>query len=489
MIIKKFAKAYVLFVLLFQSFFISASPPGTFQEITGSPFAAGANPAWAAYSPIVSGNLFLAIPNYGDNTVSAYVVDQTTGALTPVTGSPFSTGGQPAAVAYSPLASGNLFAAVINFNDNTVSVYSVNQTSGVFTQVTGSPFATGVGPYSVAYSPIVSGNLFAAITNSDDNTVSVYSVNQTSGVFTQVTGSPFATGSGPYTVAFSPVVSANLFAAVTNFNDGTASVYEVNQTSGAFTQITGSPFATGSGPYGIAYSPVVSGNLFASAVNLNDNTISSYSVNQTTGAFTPVTGSPFATDGTGVNEIAYSPLASGDLFAAAVNFASNNVSVYVVDQTTGALTQVTGSPFATGAAPDGIAFTPVLSGKLFAATGNYSDNNVSVFQVSLPASIDPPTELKACKKTSPDTVKNILRWSPPASGSAPVSYNIYLDAGLTDLVGTVSADHKLRFVNVQPNIHSDYTYYIVSVDESGDFSAAASITVTKNCCKKKKCKD
>jgi 6-phosphogluconolactonase (cycloisomerase 2 family) len=173
----KLAKLCVLFVLLCWSFLIHAQ--GSFQEITGSPFAAGSEPATIAYSPIVSGNLFAAVPNYGNNTISVYLVNQTTGAFTPVPGSPFATGSQPAWQVFSPVVSGNLFAAVINYNDNTVSVYSVNQTTGAFTPVPGSPFATGLGPFAVQFSPVVSGNLFAAIANSLDNTISVYEVNQT----------------------------------------------------------------------------------------------------------------------------------------------------------------------------------------------------------------------------------------------------------------------------------------------------------------------
>ena len=155
---------------------------------------------------------------------------------------------EPAWQAFSPIASGNLFSAVANFNDNTVSVYEVNQTTGAFIPVAGSPFATGAAPSSVEFSSIVSGNLFAAIPNNADNTVSVYEVNQITGAFTPVAGSPFPTGAIPNFASFSPLVSGNLFAAVANFNGNTVSVYEVNQTTGVFTPVPGSPFPTGTTP-------------------------------------------------------------------------------------------------------------------------------------------------------------------------------------------------------------------------------------------------
>jgi len=42
-----------------------------------------------------------------------------------------------------------------------------------------------------------------------------------------------------------------------------------------------------------------------------------------------------------------------------VNQGSNNVSVFSISATTGALTPVTGSPFPTGAAPSSVAVWPV----------------------------------------------------------------------------------------------------------------------------------
>jgi len=471
-----------LLVLVVQPCVVYSLGVGSFQHVVSSPFAAGIAPAWSAFSPVIMDKLFVAIPNYDDATVSVYELNQTTGFLTQVAGSPFASGVNPAALDYSPVASENLFIAVVNYNDNTVSVYSVNPSNGALTQVSGSPFATGGGPYSVAYSSVVSGNLYAAINNSFDNTVSVYSVDQTTGVFTEVVGSPFATGSGPYTVAFSPIVAGNFYAAVTNYNDNTVSVYSVDQTTGAFTQVVGSPFVTGSAPYGIDYSPEIGGNFFAAVVNLNDNTVSVYSIDQMTGAFTQVAGSPFVT-GTGANEVAYSPVVSGSLFAAVVNFASNNVSVYSVNPITGAFTEVTGSPFATGMAPDGIAYSPLISGNLFAVTANFSSNDASVFQVIIPP--QPPSHIKGCRLKSVFLGKkglvNVIRWRQPEMGLVPVDYYIYRNAELTDLAVIIPADQTLEFADIGRQKDVVYTYYIVSHDANNSFSSPGVITVTERC--------
>jgi 6-phosphogluconolactonase (cycloisomerase 2 family) len=285
-------------------------------------------------------------------------------ALTQVTGSPFATGTFPFSVAFSP--SGGLLATANAGGGNSVSVFSVNSSTGALTQVTGSPFAAGAGPVSVAFSP--SGGLLATA-NELSGSVSVFSVNPSTGALTQVTGSPFPTGAFPFSVAFSP--SGGLLATA-NAGGSSVSVFSVNPSTGALTQVTGSPFATGEGPRSVAFSP--SGGLLATA-NAGGSSVSVFSVNPSTGALTQVTGSPFAT-GAFPFSVAFSP--SGGLLATA-NELSGSVSVFSVNASTGALTQVTGSPFPTGASPFSVAFSP--SGGLL-ATANAGGSSVSVFSVN-----------------------------------------------------------------------------------------------------------
>jgi 6-phosphogluconolactonase (cycloisomerase 2 family) len=379
----KLVKLWVFSSVLFLSSLLNALPLGSFQHVTNSPFGTGASPLSVAFSPLASGNLFAAVSNDGDNTVSVYAVNQSNGGYSEISGSPFPTGSLPTGVAFSlPVATGNLYFAVSNFGDNTVSVYSLNPITQLVMPVPGSPFAAGSSPTFVAFSPVVSGNLFAAVSNALDNTVSVYTVNTSTGAFSPISLSPFATGKSPYYLAFSPVASGSLFAAVSNLEDNTVSVYKVNTITGVFTPVYKSPFSTGSEPTGVAFSPVVSGNLFAAISNQSSNTVSVYKVNTTTGVFTPVSGSQFAT-GSNPTDVAFSPLISGNLFAAVPNDVDNTVSVYKVSIITGVFTQVSGSPFLTGNSPYDIAFSPLASGNLFAVVSNIGDNTVSVYEVNL----------------------------------------------------------------------------------------------------------
>jgi len=58
-------------------------------------------------------------------------------------------------------------------------------------------------PFAIAIDPT---GTFAYVTNEYANNVSTYNVNPTSGALTQVQGSPFATGENPWAIATCKVV-------------------------------------------------------------------------------------------------------------------------------------------------------------------------------------------------------------------------------------------------------------------------------------------
>ncbi len=100
-------------------------------------------------------------------------------------------------------------------------------------------------------------------------------------------------------------------------------------------------------------------------------------------------------------------------------------------------------------------------------------------------SILPPASINGCKMQNrfllqTDYINNIT-WTAPASGSSPVAYKIYRNAGLTQLVATVSASGSLQYYDHNRNPNDVYNYYIVSVDVNGNVSTANSVTVTQSC--------
>ena len=279
-------------------------------------------------------------------------------AFTQVAGSPFMTGVGPASVAFSP--SGGLLATA-NSTDGTVSVFSVAP-DGALTAV-GTPVLTHARlPVSVAFSP--SGGLLATA-NSGAGSVSVFSV-APDGALTSVGTTSTGLGSGPLSVAFSP--SGGLLATA-NKNFNTVSVFSV-AAGGALTPVAGSPFATGLGPASVAFSP--SGGLLATA-NSTDGTVSVFSV-APDGALTAV-GTPVLTHARLPVSVAFSP--SGGLLATA-NSGAGSVSVFSVAPD-GALTSVGTTSTGLGSGPLSVAFSP--SGGLL-ATANKNFNMMSVFSVA-----------------------------------------------------------------------------------------------------------
>ncbi len=126
-----------------------------------------------------------------------------------------------------------------------------------------------------------------------------------------------------------------------------------------------------------------------------------------------------------------------------------------------------------GESPANIAISP--NGH-FAYVTNFTSNVVNIialptFQITAQGS-----QIQNLFLTQSDLV-NKLTWS--ASGtSLPVSYSIYRDEELTELIGTVAATDTLQFFdpNRLPNVI--YTYYLVGTNVVGTTSEPLAITVT-----------
>src|SRR6266852_642064 len=296
----------------------------------------------------------------GTGSVSAYMIEGMTGALTPVPGSPFATGIGPQGVIVDPFGR---FVYVANLQSNSVSAYTIDPATGALTEIPGSPFAEGgTSPRTVAIDP--SGQ-FVYVANVTSNNISAFIIDPTTGGLTPVPGSPFAAGTAPITLVVQPagqfVYPANCGSvACQGANPGSISAYAIDTTSGALTEITGSPFAAGLDPLGAAVDPAgqfayVSncGNESLGCQASSPGNVSAYTFDAATGALSPIGGSPFAA-GTTSGSVTVDPTGQ---FVYVTNRDSNDVSAFAIDATTGALTPVTGSPFLAGSNPLAVAAT------------------------------------------------------------------------------------------------------------------------------------
>jgi 6-phosphogluconolactonase (cycloisomerase 2 family) len=284
------------------------------------------------------------------------------------------------------------YAYVPNDYSGNVSAYSIDVKSGALTPVQGSPFEAGSGPGGVAVDPT---GKFAYVTDtyydSGSGSVSAYTINAATGALQQVTGSPFASGTSPVGVAIDPT---GKFLYTANDGSNNVSAYRINASSGALTQVKESPFEAGSRPSGAAVDP--SGK-FVYVTNENDDDISAYTINGASGALKKVKGSPFETDCCPLG-VAVDPVGR---FVYVTDYGpySGYVSAYTINATSGALKAVKGSPFAAGSATSAVAID--AAGK-FVYAANSDSWNISAYTINPNSG-----ELKSVKG------------SPFASGQAP----------------------------------------------------------------------
>jgi 6-phosphogluconolactonase (cycloisomerase 2 family) len=246
----------------------------------------------------------------------------------------------------------------------------------------GSPVATDTRPYAIAYGP--SGSLLA-VANYGAADVSVFTANVLTGGLTPAAGSPETTGNGPVALAFNP---GGTLLATANLADGTVSVFTVDGSTGALSAVPGSPYGTGVEPRAVAFSP--NGSLLAVA-NSADGTVSLFAVNGD-GSLTPVAGSPFLTGGEPV-ALAFSP--DGSTLAVA-DERGGSLDLFAVAD--GGLTATPESPVPVGRAPVAVAYSP--NGALLAVADSL-DNAVSILSVGAGGSIAPVSGSPFATDTQP----------------------------------------------------------------------------------------
>jgi 6-phosphogluconolactonase (cycloisomerase 2 family) len=198
-------------------------------------FPAGKNPNDLKFSP--SGN-FVYVSNSSVGFITGFAFNASSGTLTPVTGSPFPSGGGVSGLAIDG-SNHLLFAA--NSSDNTVSVFTIDG-SGALQQISGSPFPAGTAPLALT---VDTTNTFLYVANSGSGNVSAFSVNATTGALTAITGSPFSAGTEPLYVLAEP---AGGFIYVGNQTSTNVSSFSYDTSTGALTAVSGSPFSVGSAP-------------------------------------------------------------------------------------------------------------------------------------------------------------------------------------------------------------------------------------------------
>jgi 6-phosphogluconolactonase (cycloisomerase 2 family) len=322
---------------------VDFSPGYSEGGVCGSPFAVNAPPSASG-----GGFLFawLLVLSQAQKSISMYSVDLVTSVLT----GPLCT----VTTHYTPVAvagSGGFFY-VANAEGN-ISAYEVSGNGTVATELAGSPFPAGSGPVALAASgePAL---LYVA--NSQSNNVSGYSLDDSTGVPTPLPGSPYAAGQGPTSIVIAPAPLPNFMGPtlvmVANRVSNSVSVFSISG-NGSLSPVPGSPFPVSGVPSSVTTDTNVVPLKFAYVTIPASNEIAGYSIDQTSGALTPLAGSPFPAG------VGPSSAATRATLLYVANTGSNSMSVYTINQGSGAIAPVSGSPFPVGQAPGAILYFEV----------------------------------------------------------------------------------------------------------------------------------
>lgn len=154
---------------------------------------------------------FIYVANQGSNNISEYLAGAGVGNLAaivdPATGNPIlaATGNGPTALAIVNYQNATYYVYVANAGDGTLSSYTINLTGTV------GPFGelvpTGLAPVATGGTPLalttvtLAGGTYLFVANSSSNSISVFSIDLSTGILTQVPGSPFSTGDAPTSMA------------------------------------------------------------------------------------------------------------------------------------------------------------------------------------------------------------------------------------------------------------------------------------------------
>ncbi|MGA7217479.1 MAG: beta-propeller fold lactonase family protein [Candidatus Sulfotelmatobacter sp.] len=302
----------------------------------------------------VNDNVVTGTPN-SPNTVSAFKVSAD-GSLSLLANSPFKTGGNgggnnidPEEIAIAnEQANAYLYAA--NDGSGNISAFRIAPNTGVLAHVTGSPFlADGApgGDYSLATSP---NGKFLFATADTTTVIHVYSIAST-GALTEVAGSPYETGANSQGLKVTP---NGQYLVVGEASLTAVGVYSIS-TSGTLTAALGSPFAASASPFDVAVN--CAGNLVYvidnGSFNGSYSAIDAYSISSS-GTLTPVPGEPFynGTSSTSGGLV----LSPNGQFLFVTDTFSQDISSLAVSSD-GALAQVAGSPFTTVDWTGGVAIT------------------------------------------------------------------------------------------------------------------------------------
>jgi len=229
------------------SVFSIDSSSGALTEVSGSPFFANNNPSEMLF--VSTGN-FLYVTNPSNGLVTAFTFDSASGALHQLSTSPYAADSGASALA---IDGSQKFLYVANttavnpgqVNHGNISAFNIDAATGAITPVTGSPFTSKVGDGPATISVTPDNRFLFATTAGSSYSIWCFTIDATSGQLTATSGSPFSQSAGDL---FSLIdTNGNYFYIGSQSSKG-ISGYTYDPNTGTPKAISGSPFSTGVAP-------------------------------------------------------------------------------------------------------------------------------------------------------------------------------------------------------------------------------------------------
>jgi 6-phosphogluconolactonase (cycloisomerase 2 family) len=280
---------------------------------------------------------FLYVTDLTGNSIRGFAVNAATGALSALSGSPFATG--PRAQPNITTPSGN-FLYTLNEDDGTISAFAVDSTSGALTAVSGSPFKV-TGTINSLVPPLYidpSGRFLYALTTGA-GTIVGYAIDPATGALTRFSGPDFsAPGAG--WIGFDPLGQYLYVIGAPSGSENDVYSASIDPAKGTLSKV-GTPAVIA----GQSAGPLPVGLMHPSGKFLyviRGDVVYAVSIDPATQLLSLVPSIPQLVTGG-----RYPRIDPSGQFLYIVNLA-NGLSGFQIDPTTGALTPIPGSPFAAG---------------------------------------------------------------------------------------------------------------------------------------------
>lgn len=429
-------KIYMVFLLLSVTELVIATPPNNTAVdqfvCPGGPFAIASTPD----------GLHLYISNRSNDTVSVVQTSDNT-IIDTIT---LTTGSQPEGIVVTPDGA-HVYVALSNSSQVNVIQTSDNTIISVIsTGVGSSPFAIAITPDGAhAYVSNQSGNNVNVIRISDNTVINIVPVgNSPAGLVITPDGSHVY-------VANYGVTGGNSTVSVIQTSDNTVSDTIVVASGTAQPSYL---VVTPNGQY-VYVTLLNAGNI--TVIQTSDNSI-----------FTTITG---------LNNFEPSSLAMTPDGSTIYAIDVNNQNIEIFETATNLFTGLV-DPSSYDMSIVSYLTTLPVAPYMYVADGSL--NTVTVVYTFIP--ISPPSSIVGLSQsdvffTQTDYI-NTITWTAPTSGETPVSYQVYSDEALTQLLATIPATDPLQYFDHNRIPGTTYNYYVVSVNDTDALSSAINVSVT-----------